>query len=219
MEQKIKKRSNLLRNILFDLYKITDEAYITDNLNMGENLIFGDSQIAGQIGDALLSKYGGNRVGVGSTGPKDWMPPDIDGAGEGKDFSKIKSFVKLNPNKIIIGIGGNYTSGINLLLRRLFEATPSSEVIVYGPPAPALVEKDSEVAKKYKSVFGREYDYENLHSTRERKSRRIESAVINSDFKNKKFVNTFELTEGYTCEGSCDAIHLVGEPVNRILGA
>lgn len=224
MEQEIKKRSNLLRNILFDLYGVSDfeldEEILSDQVGTGQNIIFGDSQIAGEIGSALLSKYGGERIGVGSTGPKDWMPPDPDtGAEEGKDFGKIKDIIYSKPKKIIIGLGGNYTKGIDTLLKRLHDISPDSELIVYGPPAPAFAEEDSEVAKKYKSVFGREYDYDSLYSTRERKSRRIESAVINSDFKYKKFVNTFALTEGYTCEGSCDAIHLVGEPVKRILGA
>jgi len=218
MEQRIKKRSNLLRDILFDLYSITGDSF-SDDLKMGEPLIFGDSQIAGEVGNALLSKYGGNKIGIGSTGPTDWLPPSTDGTGEGKHFSKIKNFVESNPNKIIIGLGGNYATGMDELLKRLFQITPNSEIIVYGPPAPALAEDKSEVAKKYQKVFGREYDYDNLHSSRKRKSGIIEEAVNNSEFKNKKFVNTFALTEGYTCEGSCDAIHLVGEPVKRILGA
>ena len=149
-------------------------------------LIFGDSQIGGNLGKKLESLYGGYRVFKNGSNPASWAPG-------GSNNHLIHDKLKEYPKNIFIALGGNSSSGIEKLMSYIKESSPWSEVTFFTPPPPAL--------------DGTRYQFSNHKSRRERNNSKLLSSLYS-----KGDINIVDLHEvlkgGYYCEGKCDGIHL-----------
>lgn len=213
----LNERKSELEKILLNIYL---EGFDPKHLDggAGPNLLFGDSQIAGSLGNALSSKFGisgGGRQGVsGSTACK-W---------KGALFSKIKDQLEAKPQKIIIGLGGNGPGCVSELLDKMYEISPESKVIFFtnGPVA----EFDSIDLDKYERNFGRELSDElyksyvkNRPIYKESVKKQAESSKYYKDG-NLQVVDLFGiLGSTYTCKEKCDGIHLTKVEAEKIASA
>ena len=160
------------------------------------DLIFGDSQIQGELGKAIQSRYGGVRVYKVGSNPSQWAPG-------GEYFDLIKNYVEMQPNNIYVALGGNSSKGIVNLLSYISEASPDSKVTLFSPPPPAY--------------NGTRYSYNDFKNKRMSNNLKIISAAVT--FKNVKLINLHEILQnGYFCKGEekCDGIHLSKSAVNTI---
>lgn len=160
----------------------------------GFNLIFGDSQIQGQIGKALEQRFGGIRRYKAGSGPSSWKEG-------GSNFEKIKDDLLNSPNNIYIALGGNSPSGSLELVNTLKKYSPNSIIYWITPPPPAY--------------NGSIYPHNKFVEIRKRYTDFIISQIGN--FVN--IINSYDIVgNGYNCS-SCDGIHATKSVANTIVNS
>ena len=129
-------------------------------------VIFGDSQIAGNIGIELESTYGGYREGVSSTKATYWLEQIKSGT--------VSEELNSKPSNVIILLGGNGTENIKELLDEVHIITPKSMIHFISLLSPAIPSNGN--VTRYSAVFGKKkvFNFSSLHSSREKKKIHLE---------------------------------------------
>ncbi len=174
------------------------------------NLIFGDSQIVGNIGKSIQSRFGGYREGKSSTTADYWKDQVTSGG--------IGEYVAKKPKNIFMLLGGNGAAGIKDLLDEIYKISPNSKINFISLPSPA---KATGLESKYKAVFGRgkkEYDYRSLYEQRfenfTSSSDQVSASIPYSKGK-AQFIDIFNIE--WTCEEECDGIHVTPDAAEKIV--
>jgi hypothetical protein len=163
----------------------------------GSNLLFGDSQMQGGIGQVLHGKFGGTKLARPGTSARYWYKS-----------MQLEEELKKNPKNIIIQLNGNGIDGTDELIQKIKKITPNSNIIWYGAP-PATLRGDSE----YTRVNN---DKKVIAFNRVRKNNNnIVASILNSYNINGRFIDPFDELFGveinnpkpYLCNG-CDGVHV-----------
>ena len=115
-------------------FKSLNENLFKDNLEERTSsldvLMFGDSQMGGDIGELLQRKFGGVKVYVNGSSPFQW-------AKGGKYFYKIKDHLEKLPENIYISMGGNSPNGTGSLIETINDISEFSKITWITPPPAA----------------------------------------------------------------------------------
>ena len=174
------------------LLNITEDTITEDG---STNLLFGDSQMQGGIGQTLEAKYGGNRLSKPGSSASYWV-----------SNQDLISELKKKPKKIIIQLNSNGTSGTENLLNKINSITPNSEVIWYGAP-PAILKKDS----PYKQVASPQ-SLSDFNKNRKSMNLAVAGMISSSGLKSTfidPFTSIFNMSNNqpYNCN-NCDGVHV-----------
>ncbi len=177
----------LKKNIYIFNYKI-------ENIINNKNLLFGDSQMGGGIGNVLKGLYPGERYYKSGSNAAYWSTNNL-----------LMSKIKARPSKIIIHLNGNGINGTENLINKIINLSPDSKIIWYGAP-PAILKKNS----PYESVRN-EKSLKELNNRRNNNNKIVESLLQSSGL-NYDFINPFEdifnnPDMAYSCT-NCDGIHV-----------
>ena len=184
-----------------------------DDFTYGGNLMIGDSQMVGNIGKELQSKFGGTVVAKSGSVARQWISD-----AESED-GKLGKELRTNPKNIFMLFGGNGTSGITELLNTIHEITPESKIHFISLPSPASPANGNvTLYEKHFPGKKRKYNYQNLRTSRK-------GAFTNSEKKVKAsnpasvgkadFIDIFSYE--WQCEKDCDGIHVTRMAAKEIV--
>lgn len=157
----------------------------------GGTLLFGDSQMQGEIGDVLSSKYPGKRLSEVGSQAQYWV-----------NNPELEEELKKRPSTIIIQLNSNGISGTEALLQKIKDTTPNSTIRWYGAP-PATISRSS-----WSPKVRTEGSLASFNQERNAKNERV-SEILSSSGLNFEFINPFEIRgfTSWTCS-NCDGIHV-----------
>ena len=194
------KRQRFLRN--FESQGVFDDKGPATSRKPGGILYFGDSQMGGNLGRALISIIGrGTKLAKGSTTASYWVVNE-----------KLKKALSSKPTKIIISLGGNGVGDASGLLRLIKEQAPNANVVWSGAPPPI---RRTQSSFEYLNSDER---YSEAYENRKKRNDVIKNLVEAEGFTfidpynylllpDPKIIDNVEYPAGYECKG-CDGIHL-----------
>ena len=195
-----------------------------------EVLYVGDSQMVGNLGNALIEKGGdGNILAKGGTNPGFWTDEGQAGF-VGSDTSakcsgadQLRAELAKNPTKIIISLGDNGPWGHEDLIALIQEEAPDADVIWSGKSPPIYMGGTPEDINRAESAgFGyltTEPGWTSAYDTGAGWNKELKAAV---EAQGWTFYDPYEFEgyagggygdtrSGYECNG-CDGIHVQADP-------
>ena len=154
-------------------------------------LLFGDSQMNGNIGKVLQEDNPGLRLGKHSTQAGFWAAN-----------SRLDQELRKKPKLIIIQLNSNGITGTDALIDKIKTLTPTSEIKWLGAPPGTLLP-----SSRYKSSQTR-LALE-AHHKRRRKNNDIVKKKLEASGLNQEFIDPFEIRGilNWGAEGPWDGVH------------